>query len=174
MTDAFPSEIQPVLVAFTSVDGTPHKIAGDRTVVGSGTDADIRIQHQQVQERHCLILRAGDSLDIFDLTTDGSLKLNGKQVDAAALALGDEILMGDLRTVLVNPNSEVLPAGMQLAFGSPLPLSMRSHSNIDYLDAFRDVLKQAPWLAISLILHVIILLLVSMMTSEKEEIEEIS
>lgn len=172
MTDAFPSEIQPVLVAFTSADGTPHKITGDRTVVGSGPDADIRIRHQEVQERHCLILRAGDSLDVFDLTTDNSLKLNGKQVDAAALAFGDEILMGDLRTVLVNPNSEVLPEGMQLAFGSPLPLSMRSDSNTDYLDSFRDVLKKAPWLAISLILHATVLLIVSMMSSETNEIEE--
>ncbi len=172
MTDSFSSDIQPVLVAFTSADGTPHKIQGDRTVVGSSSDADIRIRHSQVQPRHCLILRAGESLDLFDLTTDQSVRLNGKPVDAAALAIGDEIHLGDLRIALLNPKSAVLPAGMQLAFGSPLPVSARNGSNTDYLDAFHDALKRAPWLAISLGLHAFIFLIVSVMTTETLYVEE--
>lgn len=166
MSQQMTPEAQPTLVAFTTKEGTPHQLKSDRTIVGSSSDADIQIRHSEVQDKHCLILKTETSFDIFDLTTDKSVRINGRPADAAPMTFGDELHLGQLRLVFADRKATVQPAGLQLAFGSPIPPSMLNEPNLDYLDAFRDVLRQAPWLAISCLLHGILFIVLNLITED--------
>ena len=69
------------------------------TVIGRGSDADIRLGDQAVSRRHAEIRVANGSTMLNDLQSTNGTLVNGARITTTALADGDEVRIGE--TVLV-------------------------------------------------------------------------
>lgn len=76
---------------------------GERTVIGSAEDSDLRVESEAVAPRHAE-LEAGDGQVILRLLeSGGDLHLNGQAVTESPLVSGDEIRIGPCRWLLQAP-----------------------------------------------------------------------
>ena len=85
-----------------------HKI----TVIGRGTDADIRLTDQAVSRRHAEIRIANGATMLNDLQSTNGTTVNGVTATTTALSDGDEIRIGE--TVLTYRAPADAPAGAAL------------------------------------------------------------
>lgn len=69
------------------------------TVIGRGSDADVRLTDQAVSRRHAEVRVANGSVLVSDLQSTNGTLLNGVRITTAALSDGDEVRIGE--TVLV-------------------------------------------------------------------------
>jgi hypothetical protein len=69
------------------------------TVIGRGTDADIRLTDQAVSRRHAEIRVANGAVMLNDLQSTNGTTVNGASITTTALADGDEVRVGE--TVLI-------------------------------------------------------------------------
>ncbi|HUR73922.1 MAG TPA: DUF3662 and FHA domain-containing protein [Sporichthya sp.] len=92
------------VVPYLEVNGDRHPLTRPVTVLGRGTQVDLRVDDAGVSRRHAEI-QLGDSPVLVDLGSTNGTTLNGDPVSRAALTDGAQIGMGD--TVLVFR----LPAG---------------------------------------------------------------
>ena len=65
------------------------------TVIGRGTDADVRLTDQAVSRRHAEVRVANGSVLVSDLQSTNGTLLNGARITTAALADGDEVRIGE-------------------------------------------------------------------------------
>ena len=90
-----------------------HKV----TVIGRGTDTDVRLTDQAVSRRHAEVRIANGSTMLNDLQSTNGTTVNGVAVTTTALADGDEIRLGEtVMTYRASPN----PAAAGGAAGMPL------------------------------------------------------
>ena len=73
------------------------------TVIGRGTDTDLRLTDQSVSRRHAEIRVAGDATMLNDLQSTNGTTVNGTAVTTKALADGDEIRLGETTIVYQGP-----------------------------------------------------------------------
>jgi hypothetical protein len=92
-----------------------HKI----TVIGRGTDADIRLTDQAVSRRHAEIRIANGATMLNDLQSTNGTTVNGATVTTTALSDGDEIRIGE--TVLTYRAPADAPQGAALPGLPSLP-----------------------------------------------------
>jgi hypothetical protein len=92
-----------------------HKI----TVIGRGTDADIRLTDQAVSRRHAEIRIVNGATMLNDLQSTNGTTLNGVTVTTTALSDGDEIRIGE--TVLTYRAPADAPQGAALPGLPSLP-----------------------------------------------------
>jgi hypothetical protein len=92
-----------------------HKI----TVIGRGTDADIRLTDQAVSRRHAEIRIVNSATMLNDLQSTNGTTLNGVTVTTTALSDGDEIRIGE--TVLTYRAPADAPQGAALPGLPSLP-----------------------------------------------------
>ena len=92
------------VVPYLEVNGERHPLTRPVTVLGRGTQVDLRVDDAGVSRRHAEI-QLGDSPMLVDLGSTNGTTLDGTPVGRAELAVGARIGMGD--TVLVFR----LPAG---------------------------------------------------------------
>lgn len=92
------------VVPYLEVNGERHPLTRPVTVLGRGTQVDLRVDDAGVSRRHAEI-QLGDSPMLVDLGSTNGTTLNGDPVSRAELVDGARIGMGD--TVLVFR----LPAG---------------------------------------------------------------
>jgi hypothetical protein len=92
------------VVPYLEVNGEKHPLTRPVTVLGRGTQVDLRVDDAGVSRRHAEI-QLGDSPMLVDLGSTNGTTLNGAPVGRAELTDGAQIGMGD--TVLVFR----LPAG---------------------------------------------------------------
>jgi pSer/pThr/pTyr-binding forkhead associated (FHA) protein len=76
---------------------------GEKTLIGSADDCDLRIQNEGIEPRHAEITQEQEALVLNNLATAAETLLNGEAVDRASLASGDEIRIGNCRWVLQAP-----------------------------------------------------------------------
>jgi pSer/pThr/pTyr-binding forkhead associated (FHA) protein len=76
---------------------------GERTVVGRADDCDLRLDQDGVASHHVEILVIKGRLVLRRLDSAGEVLLNGRAVDEAELASGDEIRIANCRFVLQAP-----------------------------------------------------------------------
>lgn len=69
------------------------------TVIGRGSDADVRLSDQAVSRRHAEVRVANGGVLVSDLQSTNGTLLNGARITTAALSDGDEVRIGE--TVLV-------------------------------------------------------------------------
>ncbi|MBY6061861.1 DUF3662 and FHA domain-containing protein [Microbacterium esteraromaticum] len=67
------------------IDGRQHPLAGARTVIGRGSDADLTIADAGSSRRHAEILWDGERALLRDLGSTNGTKLEGQKVREAAL-----------------------------------------------------------------------------------------
>lgn len=82
-----------IIIAGTHV-GELHKITRPRTVVGRGTEADIRLTDDGISREHVEILVDGDRVVVRDLGSTNGTYRNGSRIDADEVADGDKISVG--------------------------------------------------------------------------------
>jgi pSer/pThr/pTyr-binding forkhead associated (FHA) protein len=73
------------------------------TVIGRGTDTDLRLTDQSVSRRHAEIRVAGGATMLNDLQSTNGTTVNGTAVTTKALADGDEIRLGETTIVYQGP-----------------------------------------------------------------------
>ncbi|MEE8339058.1 MAG: FHA domain-containing protein [Xanthomonadales bacterium] len=76
---------------------------GDRTLIGSAADCDLRIDSEGVAMQHAEIIEEDGALILRNLGSPGATLLNGEPVEQASLGSGDEIRIANCRWVLQAP-----------------------------------------------------------------------
>ena len=76
---------------------------GDRTLIGSAEECDVRIDGDAARMQHAEIIEQDGSLILRNLATPGATLLNGEPVEQASLGSGDEIRIANCRWVLQAP-----------------------------------------------------------------------
>ena len=146
-----------VLVVF---DGPkPRVFPLDRPSTGVGRDpsSDVRLADPTVAERHCVVQRKGEVLEIFDLSSSLGTYKNGMRIEASDLASGDELRIGAVRAVIVDPEAAALPPGVQAAF-LPKPRTIPGQRGRATADEGVDALlvrafKKTPGYVLSILAH---------------------
>jgi hypothetical protein len=99
---AIDSEAVRGAVAWTPVleiDGTMHPLAGGRTIIGRGSDADITVDDTGISRKHVEILWDGKRGQARDLGSTNGSKLNGMPLSKAPLEPDSVIDIGRTRIV---------------------------------------------------------------------------
>jgi len=76
------------------VEGTEHRLAKARVVVGRGPGADLCLDDSQMSQRHLALERTEGGLRIMDLGSTNGTRVNGETVLARDLQHGDRIACG--------------------------------------------------------------------------------
>lgn len=99
----------------------PIPITKDLTVIGRRDFCDVKIDHNSLSKRHCVLVKTDGLLVIRDLVTTNGTKVKGRRIRWAALLPDDRITLGALKfRVYLGPDH--LPAP------SEIPASTRSRN----------------------------------------------
>lgn len=74
--------------------GELHELARERTVVGRGPDAQIRLGDTGVSREHAELIVSAGRVSVRDLGSTNGTFLNGVRADARELADGDKLVVG--------------------------------------------------------------------------------
>ncbi len=74
--------------------GEMYKIDRERTVIGRGQQAEVRILDDGVSREHCEVLLQGDNIVLHDLGSTNGTFCRGQRIDRHNLNDGDKILVG--------------------------------------------------------------------------------
>jgi pSer/pThr/pTyr-binding forkhead associated (FHA) protein len=94
-------------------------------LLGRHPECDVQIESRKISRRHCCIARVDDSFVVRDLGSTNGVRINGKRVAEGPLVDGDELVVGDLRYTVRNPEQSStvapLPPTPQVAIRPILP-----------------------------------------------------
>jgi diguanylate cyclase (GGDEF)-like protein len=92
---AAPKRDQAYLIVLAgSSMGEMYKVGRDRTIIGRGQKADVRIVDEGISREHCEVLIEGDKIILHDLGSTNGTFCRGLRVDRHELEDGDKILVG--------------------------------------------------------------------------------
>jgi two-component system, cell cycle response regulator len=83
-----------LIVLAGSAMGEMYKITHERTVIGRGQRADVRMMDEGVSREHCEILVEGEKIILHDLGSTNGTYCRGLRIDRHDLTDGDKILVG--------------------------------------------------------------------------------
>jgi len=83
-----------LIVLAGSSMGEMFKITHEKTIIGRGQRADVRMMDEGVSREHCEILLEGDKIVLHDLGSTNGTYCRGLRIDRHELADGDKILVG--------------------------------------------------------------------------------
>lgn len=72
-------------------------LLGEVVHIGRGHGADVRLDNSTLSPRHALIVRRGPHAALLDDNSPSGVYVNGRRVERAELADGDEIRLGAVR-----------------------------------------------------------------------------
>lgn len=75
--------------------GMRYPLSKDKISMGRSTDNDIVLDDEMISRHHCNILRGKDNYTIYDLGSTNKTVVNGVEIKDKALAIGDEIQVGN-------------------------------------------------------------------------------
>jgi diguanylate cyclase (GGDEF)-like protein len=82
-----------VVLAGASV-GEMYKVEGDKTIIGRGQKAQVRLLDDGISREHAQVVVEGNKIYLQDLGSTNGTFCNGLKVDRRELADGDKILVG--------------------------------------------------------------------------------
>jgi two-component system, cell cycle response regulator len=82
-----------VVLAGASV-GEMYKVEGDKTIIGRGQKAQVRLLDDGISREHAQVVIEGNRIYLEDLGSTNGTFCNGLKVDRRELADGDKILVG--------------------------------------------------------------------------------
>jgi len=83
-----------LIVLAGSAMGEMYKVTHERTIIGRGQRADVRMMDEGVSREHCEILIEGEKIILHDLGSTNGTYCRGLRIDRHELADGDKILVG--------------------------------------------------------------------------------
>lgn len=109
--------------------------------VGSSADCGIYLREPGIEPLHCSLLIRADSVEVWDLGTDGKTAVNGTPVEQAPLYTGDTLTLGSTELLFSlgvrrrlsgrHPLSPVEPVQRpKIAPGGPLPKKAVSYASL--------------------------------------------
>jgi serine phosphatase RsbU (regulator of sigma subunit) len=85
------------LVLLQGGEATPHKLTGDKTILGRLPDCGIQLQSNMVSRRHAHVIRDHGSYFVEDLGSGNGTFVNGKKIDQrTVLSHNDRIKLGPI------------------------------------------------------------------------------
>ena len=75
-------------------EGKRTVLSGSRVLIGRSRDCDVTLDDPNVSRRHAELRRADGGWQIVDLGSTNGVKVNGRRVEEAVLAPGDELALG--------------------------------------------------------------------------------
>ena len=127
--------------------------------IGSDERNSLALSHGSVRPFHASIRKRGIGLELKLLDDEGELRVNGKRVKGVLLVGGEEIHVGNL--ALRVEKGEIAPAVTAKVMA---PLSVDQ----EFYVAFTRELKRTPWFAISIAVHLLLLLWAQSMFEQRE------
>lgn len=91
-------------VAQGQASAPQKELTSDITVIGRGSNADLRLDDTGVSRQHAEVRREGDDVVLVDLGSTNGTSVNGRHVERVRLTPGDRIELG--RCVLVYERDE--------------------------------------------------------------------
>jgi predicted CXXCH cytochrome family protein len=79
-----------------------HEVDTERLSIGRGTDQDLLLPGDRVAYSHAEITRVGGQMELRSLAATG-VTVNGRTSKVALLTVGDQILIGGYRLVVIEP-----------------------------------------------------------------------
>jgi hypothetical protein len=152
----------------------------DEVLVGGREGADVRLRDPAASPNHCILRAEGGRVRLLGLSSRGSA-VGGRMVAEAMLAPGQEFAVGDAvvrilatagasRLAIDEPPGPPSPAALP---PEPPPPPPAGPHDGDFAREVRATLAQAPWYLVSLMVHVAILLLMSLIDAERPRVERI-
>jgi diguanylate cyclase (GGDEF)-like protein len=83
-----------LIVLAGSAVGEMYKIESERTIIGRGGKATVRLIDDGISREHCEVVMTGGDVILRDLGSTNGTFCNGVKVDARPLVDGDKILVG--------------------------------------------------------------------------------
>lgn len=81
--------------------GLTYVLGDGETAAGRGSDSDIYLEDVTVSRHHAVFKIDGDGLTVTDLGSTNGTYVNGRRHEIAALAPGDEVMLGKFHLVVV-------------------------------------------------------------------------
>lgn len=131
--------------------------------IGSDARNSLQLSHGSVRPFHARLRRRGIGLELVLQDEAGTLSVNGKPTRGVLLTGGEEVRVGDL--VLRVERGEIADA---VTAGAAAPLSVDQ----EFYRAFTRELKRTPWFAISIAVHLLLLLWAQSMLEQKQRDEK--
>ncbi|HEX5138697.1 MAG TPA: FHA domain-containing protein [Planctomycetota bacterium] len=181
------------MLRISITDSTGERVfATDRNeiLVGSRDGVDLRIADPAADPNHCILRSEGGRVRLLSLSSGGTA-VAGRRVGEAMLAPGQEFAVGATvvrilamegtsRLVLEEPPAPAAPPPPTRAPPPPPrppepppPPTPAAHDG-DFAREVRETLARAPWYAVSLMLHLAFLLMMSLIQTAQPEIQRIS
>lgn len=136
-------------------------------LLGSAEDCDLRLWG--AAPRHARLEVRDGGATVLDLGSEAGTVRNGAAVAAAALAIGDVLQIGEATAIVVPDDGTALlvplPAMRQAAQARRLgevrakAQALRHADGQTFQQLIAEELRRAPWLAMSLLVHLLLLLL---------------
>jgi len=117
--------------------------------IGSDARNGIQLAHNSIRDFHARLVKRGDGIVVDELGGSGGLSVDGVLRSSAVLTGGEELRLGDIR--LRVERGAVAPA-VQTHVKAPPSVEQ------EFQALFIRELKRAPWFAISLAVHILLLL----------------
>ena len=89
-----------------AVFGKVFPVAGP-VAIGRAVECDISVQGDEISRRHALVKPTPEGLSVEDLGSSNGTYVNGKRVQQAFLAPGDELKLDTVRFIVVAPGMEM-------------------------------------------------------------------
>jgi len=77
------------------------------TIVGRADDADLKLEHPWVSDRHCAFEKFGDDWQIKDLESTNGVIVNGRELASHTLWQGDAVEIGSYLLIFVEAHRTV-------------------------------------------------------------------
>lgn len=149
--------------------GQDHALEPGRDyLLGTADDCDLRLAGGTAASHHARLLVGDDGLAVHDLGSPVGTLHNGQRITTAALAVGDQLRLGEHEATVVPDHGEAcivpLPA-LRLAVRARRFAAVRAAAgaNRNAAPTFEELmaqeLRRAPWLGLSTIVHALLLLL---------------
>jgi hypothetical protein len=87
-------------------NGMRRPLAMPSTLIGQAPSCDIRLKAEGIEPFHCLLVHGPGGLQLRDLDSKGSTRVNGKRVGNLYLRDGDVVALGELQLQVRLPPSE--------------------------------------------------------------------
>ncbi len=139
---------------------------GQRYVLGSGEKATLKVNHGTVSREHAELEVADFAVRVRDLNSTNGTWVAGARVDAAEIGLGTEFKIGDVPAKF----EQFLPEGT--AAESAAAAVHSRYRDPSFNELMAEHLRRAPWFAISIVMHLIVLLILQLIIAAQDPLEE--
>lgn len=126
------------------------------TALGTAPGSTVVLHGEGIAAHHCVIQSEGERFEVFDLLSPAGTLVNGAKAEAQILQHGDQLRIGPLRLVFLQPDAlHAAPAAQKTQTAAHADTALPP---ADFEASFVNTLGRVPFHAGSVIAHVLLLL----------------